>query len=569
MRGQTGPRQRSLHVRRCQVQVREQFNRAPDVPDDFWHSEGMQTALLSRDMGRVSRAYRHHPFHGAVVQQVRLAEWLGLSQGQVSRVERGIHPVRDMDALIHWARTLRLPPGSAWFEVPPVAGGQVDVGPPPAEVGRIQRHATTSGPFPAVQGRAGQGQRADNLPADLTPFVGRAGEVTMLRRLLGQRRLITLVGPGGVGKSRLAVHAMRGLAPSARSRVWLVELGPVTDSGLVLQAVAVPSGSHRRRDAHCWPRSSMPCTRWKRCSCWTTASTCCQRARPRGDTPPRVPSAARAGHQPRAPRLRWEPGSCATLRCPAGGAGALDVAGLARNDAVRLFVERAQAALPAFGLTDATPGRGGGLPAPGRPAPGARAGRRASERADCRAIAARLDDRFRVLTGGSRRPAAHQTLAGRWTGATTCSSRRAGAIRPTLRVRRRLHAGGRRGRLRRSIRAGPAPHVATIGAGDVLDLLLRLVDKSLVVREDGHGEGAQVAEEGAASYRLLETLRAYGEERFAPSSNGARPAASPPGVLPHIGRERRNGETGPGTGTPATAALGGAREPVGGPAMGP
>lgn len=94
----------------------------PDVPAEFWAVEQLQQALALRHMGHISRAYRLHPFHAPVfgprgITQAVLAEWLGLTQPQVCRVENG-PPIRDLDRLAHWARTLRIPSEYLWFELP-------------------------------------------------------------------------------------------------------------------------------------------------------------------------------------------------------------------------------------------------------------------------------------------------------------------------------------------------------------------------------------------------------------------------------------------------------------------
>jgi len=68
--------------------------------------------------------------------------------------------------------------------------------------------------------RAGAG----NLPAELTSFVGRRGEVAEVRRLLGESRLVTLTGAGGVGKTRLALRAAAGLSRAFPDGVWLIRL---------------------------------------------------------------------------------------------------------------------------------------------------------------------------------------------------------------------------------------------------------------------------------------------------------------------------------------------------------
>src|SRR5262245_39960078 len=75
-----------------------------------------------------------------------------------------------------------------------------------------------------------------NLPLQLTSFIGRARELAEAARLLSETRLLTLTGPGGVGKTRLAVElAARETYPDG---VWLVELAALTDGALIPQAVA-------------------------------------------------------------------------------------------------------------------------------------------------------------------------------------------------------------------------------------------------------------------------------------------------------------------------------------------
>src|SRR5215471_13927379 len=77
-----------------------------------------------------------------------------------------------------------------------------------------------------------------NLPAELTSFVGRRGELAAVRRLLAGSRLVTLTGAGGVGKTRLALRAAVELRRAFRDGVWLVRLDQLRDEALVAQAVA-------------------------------------------------------------------------------------------------------------------------------------------------------------------------------------------------------------------------------------------------------------------------------------------------------------------------------------------
>src|SRR5215472_17458610 len=77
-----------------------------------------------------------------------------------------------------------------------------------------------------------------NLPAELTSFVGRRGELAEVKRLLAVSRLLTLTGFGGVGITRLALRAAAGLRGAFRDGVWLVQLDQLRDQALVTQAVA-------------------------------------------------------------------------------------------------------------------------------------------------------------------------------------------------------------------------------------------------------------------------------------------------------------------------------------------
>src|ERR687897_558540 len=80
--------------------------------------------------------------------------------------------------------------------------------------------------------------RPSNLPPQLTSFVGREEEIAEVERLLGRTRLLTLTGPGGSGKSRLALRVATELLPQYRDGSCFVDLSPVTDPALVPAAVA-------------------------------------------------------------------------------------------------------------------------------------------------------------------------------------------------------------------------------------------------------------------------------------------------------------------------------------------
>ena len=206
------------------------------------------------------------------------------------------------------------------------------------------------------------------------------------------------------------------------------------------------------------------------------------------------PAAKRWGLQARLPSAcrRW---TCPTARpLP-------PLETLAQSEAVRLFVERAATASPGFSLTAANaPAIAAGLPAPGRHPAGDRAGRGAGASC-CRwtEIAQRLDDRFRLLTGGSRTALPrHQTLRASidWSYGLLSEPERAPAAAP-VGLCGRLDAGGGRS-------ASAAGRV--IQACDVLDLLGQLVDKSLI-------QTGSVAD-GLSRFRMLETIRQYAHEKL-------------------------------------------------------
>ena len=91
-------------------------------------------------------------------------------------------------------------------------------------------------------------RHSGNLPAEATSFVGRRRELAEVRKKLTEARLVSLVGPGGVGKTRLAIRAATDLGRGFRDGAWLAELAEVSDPGLVERPA-------RRREAS--PRSTV------------------------------------------------------------------------------------------------------------------------------------------------------------------------------------------------------------------------------------------------------------------------------------------------------------------------
>ena len=94
----------------------------------------------------------------------------------------------------------------------------------------------------ALDGGREWSRRRDNLPAAISSFVGREAEVTEVVRLLSGNRLLTLTGPGGVGKTRLALAAAAELVEVFDEGPWVVDLSALSDPALVTQAIATSLG---------------------------------------------------------------------------------------------------------------------------------------------------------------------------------------------------------------------------------------------------------------------------------------------------------------------------------------
>jgi predicted ATPase/DNA-binding CsgD family transcriptional regulator len=99
-----------------------------------------------------------------------------------------------------------------------------------------------------LQGAPDDARMPDNLPLEMTSFVGREREVAEIERLLSDRRLLTLCGPGGAGKTRLALAVARDLLGEFEGGVWWVELASISDPELVVRAVAQALGMREAPD---------------------------------------------------------------------------------------------------------------------------------------------------------------------------------------------------------------------------------------------------------------------------------------------------------------------------------
>jgi transcriptional regulator with XRE-family HTH domain len=105
---------------------------APVLSADFWEQPEIRSALLSQHFGRFLRVYRTAQY--PQVKQIQLALWLGITQGQLSRIERSATPVGDLHKLDTWARALHVPADRLWFSPSPALPGAADVAPDRATV---------------------------------------------------------------------------------------------------------------------------------------------------------------------------------------------------------------------------------------------------------------------------------------------------------------------------------------------------------------------------------------------------------------------------------------------------
>ncbi len=440
----------------------------------------MGTDALLASFASLLRRYRH----AAGLTQEDLAERAHLSVRGITDLERGARRAPHKETVQLLADALALaPPERQSFEA--AARRQAGAASEPAQGadGLASVRVIASG--------------RSNLPLTRTSFVGREREQAIVQQLLAATGLVTLIGAGGCGKTRLALQVSAALVPTYPDGVWLVELAALGDPALVPQAVASVLGV-REKPSQPLVASLADFMRLKHLlllldNCEHLVVACAELADALLRVCPRLTILATSREAVGIPGERaWKVPSLA-LQDPHAS-----LAPAQACEAVQLFAQRAQAVRSGFALSEQNAGlvaqvcrRLDGIPLAIELA-AARLAALSLEQ-----LAARLDDRFRLLTGGSRTALPRQqTLRA----ALDWSHDLLGVAERVLFRRLSVFAGGWTLEVAEIICAGEG-----IAADEVLDLLAGLVNKSLVM----------VEEAGADSrYRLLETVRQYGHEKL-------------------------------------------------------
>jgi non-specific serine/threonine protein kinase len=400
---------------------------------------------------------------GLVVEEANLAV-------QISAIRRALARVGGGD----WVETL-------------ARRGYRFVGPVAEMAGR------PAGPAPSDRPRT-------NLPELLTSFVGRERELAEIRKHLPTLRLLTLTGTGGLGKTRLAQQAAVEMLDAYRDGVWFVDLAPLADPALVPSALAQvlqvkEPPAQSLQDALCSSlRTSETLLILDNCEHVLDACARLIAALLRETT--KVTVIATSREPLHLPGERVHPLGPLLLPDPKA-----DARTIARADAVQLFVDRARQQRPRFELQEKQ----------------ARAVAEICVRLDGIALAVELaaarvavlpveqivrllDQRFRLLTSGSRELPRHQTLRALidWSYELLDDAEKA------LFARLSVFAGGWSLEAANEVCSGES-----IAQDDVVYVLIGLVEQSLVV-----------ADEDGDRYRMLETVREYAQEKLEKSSIG-------------------------------------------------
>jgi len=345
--------------------------------------------------------------------------------------------------------------------------------------------------------------KPNNLPLQLTSFVGRDRQMADIKRILGENRLLTLTGTAGCGKTRLALEASRDLLEDCPDGVWLVELAPLADPSLVPQAVAIVLGLKEESNRPL-KMTLIDYLKGKKLllvidNCEHLIHACAEVADAllRACSELRILATSREGlgiigeviyHVP--PLAVPEAEVCLPLK------------ELSQIESVRLFIERANAARTGFGLTDENATaivkicqRLDGIPL------ALELGAARINVLPVAEIAKRINDRLSLLTDGSKtRLPHHQTLRALidWSYDHLPEPER------KLFCRLSVFAGGWTLDAAEAVCAEEG-----IQERAVLDLHSRLVEKSLVEMEPEFGGGS-----GKARYRMLGMVQEYAWDRL-------------------------------------------------------
>jgi predicted ATPase/class 3 adenylate cyclase len=344
--------------------------------------------------------------------------------------------------------------------------------------------------FPVLRSLEGT---PNNLPHQLTSFVGRARELAEIRTALAHTRLLTLVGMGGLGKTRLSLHVAADEMDAYPDGVWFVELAPLRDGRLVTQAIATVLGV-KEEAGRPVAEAVINYVKDRRLllvldNCEHVLASCAELARWMLLGAPFVKVLASSREPLHVAGESTYPldGLSVPLR-----SGAITPAAASECEAVRLFVDRANAAHPSFRITARNAAavasicrRLDGIPLAIELAAARVRGIPVQE------ISRRLDDRFQLLTSRD-----------------TTTLPRQQTLRALIDWSYDLLSPSEQSLLRQlAVFAGgwtleAAEAVCYCDEDNVPDLLSRLVEKSLVALDPESGR-----------YRLLETVRQYAQDR--------------------------------------------------------